>query len=487
MVRVVVTDRVRVRKDALPVACVAELLPCCEHKNPRRDAARRGGSAWWHKIPETIPTYREEGTWLTFPRGAWHKLAPVLRRHVAFEVDDRRSMGDPRLALHVELDPSITLRGYQERMIEAGRVVENCVLRAPTGSGKSLTGLGLVAALQVPSLVVVPTAGILRQWRREVGEKLSIPLREVGQIGDSKWEVRPVTVALYHSLASRKAEFAKLRDAFGLQLFDEVQDAGAERAFAVADALSARWRVGVSAHEKRKDLLQSIVYDAFGEVACEVDEDEVEEAGGVVPVYGVVYPTRFRADWYVSTRDAIPDRAAISGRAPETYDDDFDRLLKEMSLDGERTAMAVGIADECLRKGGVVVVLTRRHEHVDRLRAQLRALGHEVGFLAGGKKGEFDRALHDLRDGSLRCAVGTVEAFGKGMDVPPLTDVVCAMPIAANVSMLKQAKGRASRPHPPSGKRAGRFHYLLDVDVFGDSHERAVRAMFKGRYERRAA
>lgn len=486
MTRAIVSDRIRITASAVPLACATEMREVCQHPNPRRLGARLAGSRWWHKIPEFVPTWREEGVWLSFPRGAWCRLRGVLARHgVSVELDDQRSMGDARMQHMAALDPAIVLRPYQERMIEAAITVENCVLRAPTGSGKSVTCMGLIAQLALPSIVITPTSGIMRQWRREVALKLGLRERDVGAIGGGKWDVKPITVALYHTLAERKCD--GLRDVFGLQVFDEVQDAGADRAFGVADALAARYRIGVSAWEKRKDRLQKVVYDAFGEIACEVTDAEVEDAHGTVPVYGIVYPTAFRADWYAPSGAAIEARAMASGKDASSFDDSFVRLLDEMGRDAGRTAQVVAIVEKQLARGGVVVVLTRRHDHVERIRAQLRAMGHEVGFLAGGNAKEFDRTVADLCDGHLKCAVGTVEAFGKGMDVPPITDVVMAMPVASNVSMLKQAKGRACRPHPASGKREARFHYLFDERVFPEEHERAVKAMFKGRYEKRAA
>lgn len=484
MARVVIADRIRIPFADLDHACLEDLRRTCEHPNPKRQAARIAGMRWWYKIAEHIPTWRDEGKWASFPRGAWHKLRPILDAYgVPRVIEDRRTLGTITVPRPMILDPSIALRSYQDRMICSAIAVENCVVRAPTGAGKTCAGFGLVAALNLPSLVIVPTSGIKRQWEREATKKLGLRPKDVGAIGEGDWDVKPFTVALYHTLAKRKCE--GLRDAFGVVIFDEVQAAGGPRAFGVLDSFSSRYRVGISAHEKRKDKLQKIVYDACGEVACTVTEDEVEAEGAIVPVRALAYPTRFRAEWYVPTLSAIEERSIVTGRDASTFDADFGRLLDEMGRDGERTAMAVEIADARLRAGGVVVVLTRRVEHVERMRAQLRALGHVVGYLAGGNAKEFDRAIIDLCDGHLRCAVGTVEAFGMGMDVPPLTDVVVAMPIATNESMLKQAKGRACRPFP--GKVEARIHYLLDELVFGESHEAAVRRMFKGRFERKEA
>jgi superfamily II DNA or RNA helicase len=72
-----------------------------------------------------------------------------------------------------------------------------------------------------------------------------------------------------------------------------------------------------------------------------------------------------------------------------------------------------------------------------------------------------------------------------GMDVPPITDVIIAQPIAKNESMMRQARGRAVRPSP--GKHEAHFHYLFDELVFPKSHENEVKKLFKGRYERKTA
>ena len=71
------------------------------------------------------------------------------------------------------------------------------VVVLPTGAGKTVVALMALARLKLRTLIVVPTIELLYQWRDAVVERLSLPRRVVGVVGDGHKEWRPITVITY--------------------------------------------------------------------------------------------------------------------------------------------------------------------------------------------------------------------------------------------------------------------------------------------------
>ncbi|CAN5217657.1 DEAD/DEAH box helicase family protein [soil metagenome] len=134
------------------------------------------------------------------------------------------------------------LRWYQQAAIAAWRGAgDRGVIALPTGTGKTLTALGAMSALQVATLVLVPTRVLLDQWARAIGGAWSAP---VGRLGDGDHQIAPITVSTYASAI----EWApRIGDRFGLVVVDEVHHVGAWCPAEVLDMLVAPARLGLTA------------------------------------------------------------------------------------------------------------------------------------------------------------------------------------------------------------------------------------------------
>ena len=238
----------------------------CSHTNPAkfklerlaRGAKGKRGIAFRmaaKREPDRIETWKHEGDEFTLPRGALAKLREVLQRHeLPWTVVDCRTKGSgPRYTRQLVHKPNPSapdggdLRWYQEEAIEAAVARQNCLLRAPTGSGKTTTAIGIIARLRLPTLIVVWTSGLLEQWRQRIAAELGIPESEIGIIGGGKRIVRPITLAMQQSLV--KGNAAALRGVFGVVICDEVQRFGAATFLGVVDEFDSHYRIGISADE----------------------------------------------------------------------------------------------------------------------------------------------------------------------------------------------------------------------------------------------
>jgi len=343
---------------------------------------------------------------------------------------------------HVEPTFDLTVEG-------ASAFVANRI--AVHNSGKTTAALAWAAEVQVPVLVVVWTTNLLDQWVRRCRAELDY---DPGVIQGAKRTVRHITVGMQQTLCRCIDDYALQ---FGAVVCDEVQRFAASTFGAVVDALPARYRLGVSADERRSDRKQFLIYDHFGGVAEEVSHDELVADGIIHEVAVRVVPTAFRADWW----HEVP---------PSARTEFYDRLLGELSNDVERNLLIGRVAQWSLDEQEQVLVLTQRREHAHILDTALVALGVKSGLLIGGDdyREQYERARRGLEAGTVRAAVGTYQAVGTGIDLPRVARGVLALPVAnsdAARPQWLQYRGRFART--AEGKTDAVVYYLWDREVFG--------------------
>lgn len=216
-------NRLRLRRCDLSPQLEQELVGAFTHANPTyAKNAAMGYSVY--RVPPKVCTARLSPKELSLPRGGTGKVREVLARH-----DAAPSWVDARLTLEpVELPRMATeLRRYQLEAVEKMAVRENCLLRAPTGSGKTVTAIGLIARLRQPALVVVWSANLLEQWRTRLVSDLGLRQRDVGIIRGGRATLAPVTIAMQQSLWARGVP-ESIAQNFGLVVVDECFDADAQ-------------------------------------------------------------------------------------------------------------------------------------------------------------------------------------------------------------------------------------------------------------------
>lgn len=466
---IIIDNRLRLPLAGLPEEVRAELEERCTYANPARhklERLARGSAgkkrgALQHALrsePARISTWREEGDSFTLPRGALGKVREVLRAAgLGWSYVDERTRGEVSAGYLASVvhrpDPSApeggALRWYQEEASEAAAARQNCLLRAPTGSGKTSTLIGLIARLRLPTLIVVDSSELLRQWHGRLTAELGLAPADIGQIGGGAKVIKPVTIGMRQSLMSSAGALSR---AFGVVIVDEVHRSAASTFFGVVDAFASRYRIGASADETRADGKEFLVYDTFGEVAHEVTREVLITSGDVLDVECRIIPTDFRADWYVEQREA---------GSP-----DFNRLLDEMTADAARNALALDVAGAEVAAGEQVLVLTHRVEHAQRLSGGLTEAGATSDVMLGGVEWAERRAtaIDAMRGGLLRVACGTIQSIGTGIDLPSVGRGVLATPIGANRQLYGQIRGRLCRP--AEGKSAVMF-VLWDQHVSG--------------------
>lgn len=468
MIRVIVDSRVRFSIRELGEDLTVALKREFTHRNHKRAAMERMKIPGFWSEPHVLATWAEDGAGeLSLPRGGLARVREILgQRGEACGLSDRRVTGteDDFDAGSSITDSRVSLWPHQERIVQACLAKQNCLIRSGTGSGKTSALLALVARAKLPSLVVVHSTKLQKQWVERAASELGMRERDVGTLGGGKApKLRDLTIGIQKSVAV----YAKKNPAFlkrwGLVAADEVHLFAASSFFAAIDPFFAKYRIGVSDDAKRKDKKEFLIYDLFGPEVCEVSDEELVAGGHVMPVEVMIVPTRFEAPWY-----GIPDDDDAEKRP------DYGRLLSAMSEDAERNAIVENLARSERASGRQVLVFASERLHCRVLSAALADLG--AGHLIGGSDygSEYDRTIAGLRNGKVGIAVGTYQACGTGTDLPSVEVGIAVTPVLANKSRFRQSRGRLCRK--PVGKTVARLYVLWDPLVHGIRHlENALR------------
>lgn len=461
----------------LPAVLLEEVRKLFAYINPDFVKANRFGHA--AKMQRVISTLRNERGigGVSIPRGELPKLLELLEeRGVAYRVTDARAQGKPWVF------SSLTRKGkpfepydFQAEIAAVLEERENVLVRSPTGSGKTYAALLAVARVGRYALFVVPTAELAKQTREVVvdcfGETWARD--HLGMIGGGKFSVGPITIGLPISLASRMAE---LEDLFGTLVYDEVQRAAAPSFFDVVDKSPARFRLGVSADERRKDGKGFLVHAVFGKVAFEVDREELIDRDVVLDVEVRMVPTSFTAPWFVERiekarelADRVKEGEKVDKKTARAVSKEtleaFGKLIEEMSLDRDRNALASKLLIGATMEGHRSLAFLHRREHAEVLRADVAMSEPRVGLMLGGKEdaAEFTRCRRGLESGDVRVGIGTFQAMGVGIDLPAVSRGVVVTPTHTNRPFFGQVRGRLCRRSDTPAV----LYYLWDRDVFG--------------------
>lgn len=155
----------------------------------------------------------------------------------------------------------------------------------PCGAGKTVVGIGAMAAAKAHTLVLTTNVTALRQWRDEILDKSTLSPDDVGEYSGDRKEVKPVTITTYQMLTYRPTKdgpfkhFHLFNDAdWGLILYDEVHLLPAPVFRAVAN-LQSRRRLGLTATLVREDGKEEEVFSLIGPKKYDVPWRVLEKRG----------------------------------------------------------------------------------------------------------------------------------------------------------------------------------------------------------------
>jgi DNA excision repair protein ERCC-3 len=179
------------------------------------------------------------------------------------------------------------LRDYQRQAAESFWQGGSGVVVLPCGSGKTLIGVAVMAEAKATTLILVTNTVAGRQWKRELIARTSLTADEIGEYSGERKEIRPVTIATYQIMTTRrKGEYRHLelfdeRD-WGLVVYDEVHLLPAPIFRLTAD-LQSRRRLGLTATLIREDGREGDVFSLIGPKRYDAPWKDIENQGWIAP------------------------------------------------------------------------------------------------------------------------------------------------------------------------------------------------------------
>jgi DNA excision repair protein ERCC-3 len=144
-----------------------------------------------------------------------------------------------------------------------------------------------MAKAQATTLILVTNTVAGRQWKRELIARTSLTEEEIGEYSGERKEIRPVTIATYQVMTTRrKGEYRHLelfdsRD-WGLIIYDEVHLLPAPIFRLTAD-LQSRRRLGLTATLVREDGREGDVFSLIGPKRYDAPWRDIESQGWIAP------------------------------------------------------------------------------------------------------------------------------------------------------------------------------------------------------------
>ncbi len=336
-----------------------------------------------------------------------------------------------------------SIRRYQELAAEGFWHGGSGVVVLPCGAGKTIVGAAAMAHAKATTLILVTNTVAARQWRDELLRKTSLHEDEIGEYSGSRKEIRPVTIATYQVLTTRrKGIYAHLElfDAidWGLIIYDEVHLLPAPIFRFTADIQSRR-RLGLTATLVREDGMEGEVFSLIGPKRFDVPWKEIESQG------------------YIAPADCVEVRITLT--------------------DAERLEYATAEVEERYRfcsttetKKNVAIALAKKHEdeqvliigqYIDQLDALSEALG--VPIIKGDTPLKEREELFNLyRSGEIKClVVSKVANFS--IDLPDATIAIQVSGTFGSRQEEAQRLGRVLRPKADG--RGARFYSLVARDT----------------------
>ncbi|MEJ2657746.1 MAG: DEAD/DEAH box helicase [Desulfobacterales bacterium] len=445
--KIILTNNLRL--SSIPPEIRIRLMKILTFPNPKWMENERMGR-WNRGTPKMLKFYdkvRGNGLWI--PRGYMRQLLLLCRQKgITYEVFDQRRTLKP-----IDFHFDGQLKPFQQKAVNIMLTKDFGTLSAPTGSGKTVMALYIMAFRKQPCLIVVHTKDLAFQWMERIEKFLGIPKDLVGFVGGGKINIgEKVTVALVQTLYKCAEEVSKQ---VGFLVVDECHRCPSRTFTEAVVEFDSRYMLGLSATPYRRDNLSRLIFWHLGDVHYRIDQNRLVRTGDVLAAEVIVRQTKFKPYY-----DPV---------------NEYSKMMSELTQDDERNRLiASDIAKEVEHNDGVCLVLSDRKKHCETLQSILR-FKHKIsaGLLIGDLSAAERREVLDRLDrGEIKVLIATGQLIGEGFDRSDLSPLFLVTPIKFSGRVL-QYLGRVLRPAP--GKKKARVYDYVDI------HADVLKAMAKSR------
>ncbi|MBW2470712.1 MAG: DEAD/DEAH box helicase family protein, partial [Deltaproteobacteria bacterium] len=282
---------------------------------------------------------------------------------------------------------------------------------------------------------------------------------EAGLVGDSKFAIRPLSIAIVNTARRRLDE---LIPCFGHVIVDECHRVPAALFTEVVTRFDSYFMLGLSATAyRREDGLTRLIYLHMGDRVHEVDPKKLEASGAVLKPEFIQKETDFKYVFRANYQSLMNALTKNTARNEQITDD---------------------IYQEATGSEGTTLVVSDRVAHCQQLAKLLVGKGLQVSILTGKQSArERSAVVEAIHRGEVKVLVSTLQLVGEGFDAANLATLFLTTPIKFS-GRLRQVIGRILRP--ASGKQPRVIDYVDGrVGVLKNSAGLRLRAYEFDRYE----
>lgn len=362
-----------------------------------------------YKLEKYFKTIIKDDNNVLIPRGFLNELTRYFNdNNIPYKIYDERHKCDG-----VKYKPTFKLFDYQQEAVNAFENIDQGILVAPPGSGKTIMALALIADKKQPALIITHRKQIYDQWLERVENFLQIPKRKIGQIGSNKKSIKtPITVAMVQTL-TRVDNLKEISGQFGLVLVDECHHMPAKMFRQVITQFNSYYLYGLTSTPIRKYNDEKLIFVYLGQIIHEISRDfktkTTKSKNAKVKV--IINDTKLQFPYKVKTED-------------------YQLLAKIITFDSKRNELIANDIKREASKGKKCLVLTERKDHAQIMNAYLKR-DFEVITLTGDltpkKKQE---RIKQIGSGHFQIIIATGQLLGEGTHFDNLNCLFLVYPFA---------------------------------------------------------
>lgn len=405
-------------------------------------------------IPRVSVIYDEEDESIILPRGVEVELLKTFdENNIKYLINDTRYSGEK---IQIEFNGQLTEK-QEEAFCELIKHNEG-VLSATTGFGKTVIGARIIAEKRCPTLILVHTKELAKQWKvrleqflqiNEMVEKQKKNKAIIGQLGGGKKQLSGIVdIAIMQSMFEKDKSVKQLINQYGLIIVDECHHISAANFSRITSAANTKYIYGLTATPIRKDGHHPIIFMHCGPIRYMVDAKKEalqrEFEHYIIPRFTSTRMPVFKKhnEWHIT----------------EVY--------QHICESKYRNELIVSDVIESINAGRNPLVLTERTSHINYLVKLMEGMDFEVIVLSGNLKtkerNESHKKIEALEDGDRFVIIATGKLIGEGFDEARLDTLFMAMPIAWKGTIAQYA-GRLHRNY--EGKNEVLIYDYVDVHI----------------------
>jgi len=327
-----------------------------------------------------------------------------------------------------KLDGGIKLRPDQLQLIKQTLIYQRGVIKAPTGSGKTITALGLISMFPgMRVLILVHRQEILKQFIERF--KKHLPIRKLTVVTEGQTPPPGGTVVGMIQTAI-KYPVDVVCDAFDIVIVDEVHrcwDRDGQYGTFLNYCL-APMKIGFTAtpwnwdtHRERALGTEGLIGPIIGELTLQKGQDLGIVAKPYITLRTVPYDPNLGD---LRRYREIYDRCVVNNRARNAI---ISKEAKIRALAGKST-----------------LTIVREIKHGEILANMAQTMGLNSVFIHGSTPGEQRDAVKQALENKIHMNVIATDIWKEGVDIPSLNGVIIAAAPKSQIYTL-QAVGRGMR------------------------------------------